>query len=335
MSKPTTIGIIPGDGIGRDVIRAARIVLDAITARFADIEFDYREMEVGEAAVARHGSAFPEATRDGIAGCDAILFGAVGAPHDFVVLSGIRYGFELYASVRPVKALPGVDVLQPEADMIVIRENTEGLYSGIGYRHGEHHVNLRVFTDRGMRRIIHFAFDWAAKNGRQKVTFTHKESILRHTDALMKDLFYEIAADYPAIVAEDMEVDACAMRMVMKPQTLDVILAENANGDVLSDVGGGVVGGLGFTPSGNIGDRLAMFEPIHGSAPKHADKDVVNPTATLMATRMMFDYLGRPDIAGRLQDSMGRVLIEGKVRTYDIGGSSSTTQFAQAVADGL
>ena len=132
-----------------------------------------------------------------------------------------------------------------------------------------------------------------------------------------------------------MEIDACAMRMVMKPQTLDVILAENANGDVLSDVGGGVVGGLGFTPSGNIGDRLAVFEPIHGSAPKHADKDVVNPTATLMATRMMFDYLGRPDIATRLQDSIGRVLIEGRIRTYDIGGSSSTTQFAQAVADGL
>ncbi|MDH3738423.1 MAG: isocitrate/isopropylmalate family dehydrogenase [Alphaproteobacteria bacterium] len=335
MSKATIIGIIPGDGIGRDVIRAARIVLDAIAARFTDIAFDYREMDVGEAAMARYGSAFPDATREGIADCDAILFGAVSAPYDFLVLSGIRYGFELYASVRPVKALPGVDVLQPDADMVVIRENTEGLYSGVGYRHGEHHVNLRVFTDRGMRRIIRFAFDWAVKNGRRKVTFTHKESILRHTDALMKDLFYEIAADCPAIDAEDMEVDACAMRMVMKPQTLDVILAENANGDVLSDVGGGVVGGLGFTPSGNIGDRLAMFEPIHGSAPKHADKDVVNPTATLMAARMMFDYLGRPDIAGRLQDSIGRVLIEGKVRTYDIGGSSSTSQFAQAVGDGL
>jgi len=335
VSTAKIIGVIPGDGIGRDVIAAARVVLDAIAVRFADIAFDYREMDVGEAAVKRCGSAFPDATRDGIAGCDAILFGAVGAPHDFVVLSGIRYGFELYANIRPIKALPGVDVLQPDADMVVIRENTEGLYSGVGYRHGNHHVNLRIFTDHGMRRIIRFTFEWAVRNGRHKVTLAHKASVLRHTDQPMKDLFYEIAAGYPAVEADDMELDACAMRMVMKPQTLDVILAENANGDVLSDVGGGIVGGLGFTPSGNIGEKLAMFEPIHGSAPKHADKNVVNPTATLLATRMMFEYLGRPDVAGRLQDSIERVLIEGRVRTYDIGGSSSTSQFAQAVADGL
>ncbi|GJL80894.1 MAG: 3-isopropylmalate dehydrogenase [marine bacterium B5-7] len=335
MSNKKIIGIIPGDGIGRDVTRAARIVLDTIVDRFEDVDLEFRNMEVGEVAVERYGKAFPDETREGIPDCDAVLFGAIGAPHDFVVLSGIRYGFHLYANVRPVKALKGVPVLHPNADLVVIRENTEGLYRGVGYDDGDRHVNLRIFTDEGMERIIRFSFEWAQKNGRKKVTFTHKESILRHTDALMKDLFYDIAPEYPSIEADDMEIDACAMRVVMKPGTLDVIIAENANGDILSDVGGGIIGGLGFTPSANIGKDLAMFEPVHGSAPKYADKDVVNPTATLMATRMMFEFLERTDIASRLQSSIEAVLVEGKVRTYDIGGDSSTSDFARAVAAGL
>lgn len=335
MNTKKIIGIIPGDGIGRDVTRAARIVLDAVDASCGDLSLVYRDMEVGERAFERCGNAFPDETRDGIAGCDAVLFGAIGSPHDFVVLSGIRYGFHLYANVRPVKALKGVPALQPEADLVVIRENTEGLYRGVGYDDGDRHVNLRIFTDEGMERVIRFALQWAGDNGRRKVTFTHKESILRHTDARMKDLFYDIAPEYPGIEVEDMEIDACAMRVVMKPQTLDVIIAENANGDILSDVGGGIIGGLGFTPSANIGDGLAMFEPVHGSAPKYADKDVVNPTATLMAVRMMFEYLERPDIAGRLQAGIESVLEAGKIRTYDIGGTSSTSDFARAVADAM
>ncbi len=335
MNSKKIIGIIPGDGIGRDVTRAARIVLDAVDASCDDLSLEYRDMEVGERPFERCGSAFPDETREGIAGCDAVLFGAIGSPHDFVVLSGIRYGFHLYANVRPVKALKGVPALQPDADLVVIRENTEGLYRGVGYDDGDRHVNLRIFTDEGMERVIRFAFRWAADNGRRKVTFTHKESILRHTDARMKDLFYDIAPEYAGIEAEDMEIDACAMRVVMKPRTLDVIIAENANGDILSDVGGGIIGGLGFTPSANIGNDLAMFEPVHGSAPKYADKDVVNPTATLMAVRMMFDYLGRPDIAARLQAGIESVLEAGKIRTYDIGGDSSTSAFAHAVAEAM
>jgi isocitrate/isopropylmalate dehydrogenase len=332
MKKNCVVGIIPGDGIGRDVIRAARIVLDLIDQRCGDINFEYRDMEVGEASVEKHGVAFADVTREGIEECDVVLFGAIGAPHDFVVLSGIRYGFDLFANVRPIRAFPGVDVIHPDADIVVIRENTEGLYRGIGYSDKDYHVNLRVFTQAGMERIIHFSFDWAQKNNRKKVTFTHKESILLHTDAVMKELFYKIAVEYPAIEAEDMEIDACAMRVVIKPETLDVIIAENANGDILSDVGGGIIGGLGFTPSANIGKNLAVFEPVHGSAPKYADKDVVNPTATLMATKLMFDYLDRGDIATLLQQSISDVLLEGKIRTYDIGGDSSTSEFASAVA---
>jgi isocitrate/isopropylmalate dehydrogenase len=186
-----------------------------------------------------------------------------------------------------------------------------------------------------MERIIRFAFEYAQRESRKQVTFTHKESILADTDAVMKKLFYELAESYPQIEATDMEVDACAMRMVMKPETLDVIIAENANGDILSDVGGGLIGGLGFTASANIGENLAMFEPIHGSAPKHAGKNVVNPIAALMACRMMFDYLKREEIGGRLEAAISDVLTEGRVRTYDIGGSSSTTEVAEAIADRL
>ncbi len=332
MSKKLTIGIIPGDGIGRDVMRAARIVLDTILERASDLDVSFVEMAVAEAAVKACGEPFPDSTREGISSCDAVLFGAVGAPYDFVVLSGIRYGFHLYANVRPIKALPGVKVLHPNADLVVIRENTEGLYRGVGYSDGDYHADLRIFTRIGMERIVRFAFDWAMKNGRKKVTFTHKESVLRHTDAVMKEVFYDIAREYPELEADDMEIDACAMRVVMKPHTLDVIIAENANGDILSDVGGGIIGGLGFTASANIGDHLAAFEPVHGSAPKYADKDVVNPCAMLMATKMMFDYLERGDIAVRLERALEKVLVEGKTRTYDIGGDSSTSNVARAVA---
>ena len=332
MARAITLGVIPGDGIGRDVTKAARIVLDSIAGKSDELSITFKPMEVGERAVEEYGEAFPEVTRKGIEECDVILFGAIGAPHDFVVLSGIRYGFHLYSNVRPIKSHPNVDCLQQNADLVIIRENTEGLYKGVGYRDGDYHVNLRVFTRRGMERIIRFSFDWAVKHGRRKVTFTHKESVLRYTDAVMKELFYEIAPDYPSIEAEDMEIDACAMRVVMKPQTLDVVIAENANGDILSDVGGGTIGGLGLTPSGNIGDRLAMFEPVHGSAPKYADKDVVNPMATLLATKMMFDYLQMEEIGNRIERAIDAVLLEGKVRTYDLGGSSTTSAVAEAVA---
>jgi isocitrate/isopropylmalate dehydrogenase len=333
--RELTIGVIPGDGIGRDVTRAARIVLERINSVESGLHMSFLDMQAGEVPAKETGNPLPEETRKGIQRCDAVLFGAVGAPHDFAVLSGIRYGLHLYANVRPIKALPGVDVLQPNADLVVIRENTEGLYRGVGYSDGDYHVNLRIFTQLGMERIIRFAFDYARREGRQKVTFTHKESVLAHTDAVMKRLFYELAESYPDVEAADMEIDACAMRMIMKPETLDVIIAENANGDILSDVGGGLIGGLGFTASANIGEKLAVFEPIHGSAPKHADKNEVNPIAALMACRMMFDYLERDDIARRLEQAIGAVLSEGRVRTYDIGGSSSTTDVAEAIADQL
>lgn len=332
MKRKFKVGIIPGDGIGQDVVGATRVILDTINSLAQDFALDFYPMEAGASAVAKYGSPFPPETRDGIAQMDTVLFGAAGSPYDFVVLSGIRTGFSLYANVRPIKSLPGIRCIQPKADMIIVRENTEGLYRGVGYIDGDYHVDMRVFTTKGMERILRFCFELAVKKKRRKVTFTHKDNVLRNTDAVMKKKFYDMAKEYPGIETEDMEIDACAMRMIMKPETLDVILAENANGDVLSDVGGAIIGGIGLTPGGNMGDSFAVFEPVHGSAPKHAGKNVADPIATIMAAKMMFEYLGQTKVSDLMEQSVIDVLTKTTVRTYDLGGTSSTTQVAEAVA---
>jgi isocitrate/isopropylmalate dehydrogenase len=237
--------------------------------------------------------------------------------------------------VRPIKALPGSGALRPKADLIIVRENTEGLYRGDGYIDGDTYVNLRVFTKQGMERILKFCFELALKEGRKKVTFTHKAHVLTYTDEPMRQMFYETAKKYPSVEAEDMTIDACAMQIVMRPERFDIVFAENANGDVLSDVGAGVVGGMGFAYSGNIGDAMGVFEPIHGTAPKYADKNVVNPIAAIMAARMMFNYLGEKAMGSRIEKAITDVLVEGKVRTYDLGGTSSTSQVAEAISEKL
>ena len=335
MKKKFKIGVIPGDGIGRDVIKAARIVLNTVNDLADEFALDFMDMDTGDAAVEKYGNPFPRETVDGVAKTDAVLFGAAGNPHTVAVLQGFRRGFNLYANVRPVKSLPGTKAIHPNADLIVVRENSEGLYRGIGYIDGDYHVNLRVFTTKGMERILRFCFDLALKEGRKKVTFTHKAHVLIYTDEPMRKMFYEIAGDYPGVEAEDMTIDACAMQIVMHPERFDIVFAENANGDILSDVGAGVIGGMGFAYGGNIGGSTGVFEPVHGTAPKYADKNVVNPSAAILAAKMMFDYLGETATAVRIEQTLKDVLVEGKVRTYDLGGDSSTTGFAEAVSEKL
>ena len=335
MKKKYKVGVIPGDGIGRDVIKAAQIVLDTVNDVSREFSLEFHKMETGDAAVAKYGDPFPKETVEGIRQTDAVLFGAAGNPNTTKVLMGFRLGFNLYAGVRPIKALPGSGALKPKADVIIVRENTEGLYKGNGYIDGDTYVNLRVFTKQGMERILRFCFELALKEGRKKVTFTHKAHVLTYTDEPMRQMFYEIAKKYRSIEAEDMTIDACAMQIVMRPERFDIVFAENANGDVLSDVGAGVVGGMGFAYSGNIGDEMAVFEPIHGTAPKYADKNVVNPIAAIMAARMMLDYLGEKTTGSRVEKAITDVLVEGKVRTYDLGGTSSTTQVAEAISEKL
>ena len=335
MKTKYKIGIIPGDGIGRDVIKAAQIVLDAVNEGSKTFSLDFLRMDTGDAAVAKYGDAFPKETMEGIARTNAVLFGAAGNPNTTKVLMGFRLGFNLYANVRPIKALPGSGALRPKANLIIVRENTEGLYKGVGYIDGDTYVNLRIFTKLGMERILKFCFELALKEGRKKVTFTHKAHVLTYTDEPMRQMFYEIAKAYPSVEAEDMTVDACAMQIVMKPERFDIVFAENANGDILSDVGAGTIGGMGFAFSGNIGDAMGVFEPIHGTAPKYADKNVVNPIAAIMAARMMFDYLGEKTTGSLIEKAITDTLIEGKVRTYDLGGSSSSTDVAEAISEKL
>ena len=335
MKKKYIIGVIPGDGIGRDVIKAARIVLDKVNQTAGTFEMEFRPMVTGDAAVAQYGDAFPRETFEGIAQTDAVLFGAAGNPNTQRVLMGFRLGFELYANVRPVRALPGSNALRPKADLIVVRENLEGLYSGVGYEAGDTYVNLRIFTKRNMEKILRFCFTLALRENRKKVTFTHKAHVLTYTDEPMRRLFYELAKEYPDVEAEDMTIDACAMQIVMKPERLDIVFAENANGDILSDVGAGVAGGMGFAYGGNIGDSKGVFEPVHGTAPKYADKNVVNPMAAIRAAMMMFQYLGERTTAAAIEHAMVEVLTEGKVRTYDLGGTASTTDVGEAIAGKL
>jgi isocitrate/isopropylmalate dehydrogenase len=332
MPKEYSIGIIPGDGIGRDAVKAAQVVLDTINDLATGFTLVFKQMTSGDAAVKKYGDPFPKETLDGIAQTDAVLFGAAGNPHTVKVLMGFRLGFNLYANVRPIKSLPGSGAIQEKADLIIVRENTEGLYCGDGYIDGDNYVNLRVFTQAGMERIIRFCFEFALKEGRKKVTFTHKAHVLTYTDEPMRQMFYEIAEAYPDVEADDMTIDACAMQIVMHPQRFDIVFAENANGDILSDVGAGVVGGMGFAYSGNIGDSMGVFEPIHGTAPKYAGKDVINPIAAIMAAKMMFDYLGENQTAAAIEKAIIDVLLEGKIRTYDLKGTSSTTEVAEAIS---
>lgn len=332
MNKIYKIGIIPGDGIGRDAIRAAQIVLDTVSALSPGFSFEFKRMVTGDAAVEKYGKAFPKETKDGISQTDAVLFGAAGDPNTVEVLMGFRLGFNLYANVRPIKSLPGSGAMQEGADLIIVRENTEGLYRGVGYIDEDYYVNLRIFTQKGMERILKFCFEYARQEGRKQVTFTHKAHVLTYTDEPMRRLFYEMAEEYPDVEANDMTIDACAMQVVMHPERFDIIFAENANGDILSDVGAGVVGGMGFAYSGNIGDSMGVFEPIHGTAPKYADKDVINPIAAIMAAKLMLDYLGEKQTASAIEKAIIEVLLEGRVRTYDLKGTSSTTEVAEAIS---
>jgi isocitrate dehydrogenase (NAD+) len=330
MTKEYKIAVIPGDGIGQDVIKAAKIVVDAANELHPEFSMDFIHLLVSHAAIEKYGERFPQETRDGIAQVDAILFGASGISP---VIGDLRRGYDLYANVRPIQALPGTEALYPQADFIIVREGTEGLYSRFGWIDRDYHVNLRVFTTKSMERLIRFAFEFAIKEGRKKVTFTHKAKVLVHTDGTWLNMFNEICQEYPQIESEDMTIDTCFMELVRNPERLDVVITENSNGDLLSDAGAGIIGGLGYAYSGVIGDNLALFEPIHGTAEKYAGKDIVNPTAAIMASKFMFDYLGEREVGSQIVQAVKDVLIEGEVRTYHMGGEATTSEFARAISE--
>lgn len=335
MSKTYNIAVLKGDGIGPEVTDATIKVLEAVqeSARF---KFNFLYGEAGYYCIEKYGTNLPEETIALLKKTDACLKGPMttpetpGAPVSVAVK--IRKLFNLYANVRPCRSFPNVEALKPNIDLVVVRENTEGMYSGLEYEVAPGvGIALRIITKEASLRVAEFAFKLAAKR-RKHLTYVHKGNILRLTDGIFKDAVKEVALKYPDVAVDDVHIDAMTMHLVKKPETFDVIVTTNLFGDVISDEAAQVTGSLGLAAGANIGDTYGMFEPVHGSAPKYTGQNIVNPIATIMAAQMMLDYLGEKDAAAKIEKAVIQVLSEGKVRTKDLGGSSTTNEMSEAVA---
>jgi isocitrate/isopropylmalate dehydrogenase len=369
MSK-YTIAWLPGDGIGKDVMDATRIVLDRI-----HLDAEYVHGDIGWEFWCKEGDALPQRTIDLLRRVNAAMFGAItskpvkAAEAELVPeLKGkglvyrspivrMRQMFDLYICFRPCKAFPGNPLnLKDGIDLIVFRENTEDLYAGVEFspvpkelsdtllrlskpftafrdlQGDQFAISCKVNTRRGSERIVRAAFEYAKKHNRRKVTIVHKANVVRATDGLFLDEARHVARDYPGIQFDEANVDAICMWLLKNPYSYDVLVAPNLYGDIISDLAAQMVGGLGFGCSGNIGHRLAVFEPSHGSAPKYAGQCKVNPIATILAAKMMLDWLGETEKGTQIEHAISSVIKEGKIRTYDMGGSHSTMEIAEAIA---
>lgn len=348
------IAAIPGDGIGKEVVAAGLEVLAALEAREADLAFEIESFDWGSDLYKRSGRLMPE---DGLARLkdkDAILFGAVGAPDvpDHVTLWGLRLaicqGFDQYANVRPARLLPGLrgplrDVGAGDLDWVIVRENSEGEYSGIGGRSHRGHpeevgIETSVFTRKGVERIMRFSFELARSRPRKRLTLVTKSNAQRHGMVLWDEVFYEVAKDFPDVVTDKELVDAMTMRMVIKPKTLDVVVATNLHADILSDLAAALSGSLGIAPTANLDpDKRypSMFEPIHGSAFDITGKGIANPIGTFWSAVMMLEHLGEPGSAARLMAAIERVVAKGDVLTPDLGGEATTAEVTAAVCEAL
>ncbi len=323
------IAKIPGDGIGPEVMAAAIAVLEALEEK-SDISFDFVELPVGDELKAKTGVALPPGTVEEVGRSDAALFAAVGETAKEVILP-LRQRLDLYVNLRPAKVYPHVPSVKEDIDIVIVRENTEGMYKMVGDRGEDWGFNVRVITRRASERIARFAFEYATGNGREKVTCVHKANVLDKTCSIFREACSRVAESYPGIEFDEVIVDACAMRLITRPEAFDVIVTTNMFGDILSDEAAGLVGGLGMAPSGNIGDNNAIFEPIHGTAPRMAGLRIANPMATILSASMMLDWLGEREAAKNIEEAVIRVLTEGKVLTPDIGGSAKTNDVARAV----
>ncbi|SFS05990.1 3-isopropylmalate dehydrogenase [Halomicrobium zhouii] len=322
------IAVIPGDGIGQEVTPAAVEVLEAL-----DVDFDFVEGDAGDAVKAETGEALPQATRKMAADADATLFGAAGETAADVILP-LREVVGSFANVRPAVSYPGLDAVQPDTDIVFVRENTEGVYSGIEDEITEGVRTLtRVVTEEASRDIAEFGFDYAKQNGFDDVTIAHKANVMRETDGLFLETAEAVAeergADYDTAL-----MDALAMHLVMHPEDYGVVICPNLAGDMLSDLAAGLVGGLGLLPSANVGEENALFEPVHGSAPDIAGQGVANPSAMILSAAMLLDHLGYDDEGDRVRAAVEGVLDEGP-RTPDLGGDASTDEVTSAVLDRL
>ena len=367
------IAWLPGDGIGIDVLEAAKIVLDKI-----ELNAEYVHGDIGWEFWCKEGDAFPERTVSLLKNVDAALFGAVTSkpvkaaqaalvpelqPNGLVYRSPIvrmRQMFDLYNCLRPCKAYPGNPLNFKEGiDLVVFRENTEDLYAGVEFNPvpqeladlltkiskpfapfanlpvDQYAVSCKINTKTGSERIVRAAFDFARTFKRKKVTVVHKANVVRATDGLFFEAAKEVAKQYPEIQMDDANIDAMTMWLLKNPFNYDVLVAPNLYGDIISDLCAQMVGGLGFGCSGNIGTKLAVFEPTHGSAPKYAGQFKVNPIATILAVKMMLDWLGETEKGMCLEHAVAAVIKDGNVRTYDMGGNASTLDMAKEIAEKL
>ncbi len=324
------ITLIPGDGIGPEV---AASVVRIIEAAGADIAWETHY--AGAQAVEKFGETLPKELLESIRRNKVALKGPVTTPigKGFTSVNvGLRKALDLYANLRPIRALPNVPSRYPELDLVIVRENTESLYAGL-----EHVVvpgvveSLKIITEKASTRVSRFAFEYARREGRKKITCGHKANIMKLSDGLFLDCFRKVAADYPEIEADDKIIDNACMQLVMRPEQFDVMLLENLYGDIVSDLCAGLIGGLGLVPGANIGELGAVFEAVHGSAPDIAGQGVANPTALLQSGILMMRYLCEREIADRIENAMLDVFKEGKVRTRDIGGTAKTAEFTNEI----
>ena len=324
------IAVIPGDGIGAEVMEATISVLDEL-----NLDFDYVYGEAGDECNEKHGTPLPKETLDIVRDADACLFGAAGETAADVIVK-IRQEMKMFANLRPVKSYPNTNALFENVDFMIVRENTEGLYIADQEEETEDGaIAKRIITRKAEERIIDYAFQYAKDNNKTKVTAVHKANVLKKSDGLFKEIFYEVAKNYPDIETEDFYVDATAMYLVTQPQEFQVIVTTNLFGDILSDEGAGLVGGLGLIPSANIGLDGALFEPVHGSAPDIAGQKKANPIAMMLSAIMMLRYLGENEAADKFDAAILKVLEEGKTLTGDLGGSATTMEVADAIKDAL
>ena len=320
------IAVIPGDGIGKEVMEAAMLILEKL-----DLPFEYIYLEAGDEAQKKYGKALPDETLEEVLKCKAVLFGAAGETAADVIVR-LRKELDTFANVRPAKSFKGVESIHKNVDMVIVRENTECLYKGLEFEIAEGVTeSIRVITRRASERIVRYAFELAKREGRRRVTAIHKANVMKKTCGLFKEVFYQIASQYPDIEANDYYIDAACMFIAMNPQRFDVIVTTNMFGDIVSDLAAGVVGGLGLAPSANIGEKYAIFEPVHGAAFDIAGKGIANPTAMILTVCMMLRHFGYIKEAERIEKAVEKVIAEGKT-TPDLGGSLKTMKMAQEIA---
>lgn len=327
------ITLIPGDGIGHEVIYATKEIIDKSGA---DIEWEI--LNAGMCVMDEYNTPLPDEVVESIKNNKVALKGPITTPIGTGFRSvnvGLRQKLNLYANIRPIKSYEGIDTLHKNVDFVIVRENTEGLYIGIEHKVGDEACeSIKIITKKASDRIVKFAFELAKKENRKKVTATHKANIMKLSDGLFLKCAKDVAKDYD-IEFEDVIVDAMSMKLVMNPQNYDVVVAPNLYGDILSDMSSGLIGGLGMAPGANIGEDIAVFEPVHGSAPDIAGKNLANPISCILTGVMMLKYIGENDAALKIESALEKVFKQKDKLTKDLGGPLGTKEFAKAVIENM